>query len=160
MTANARFIIGVAVGIIVTVVLVMSGAFDRTVTDDGNGGDDRPGDGQTEANIRVFEPDPNDDIGLPLMIQGEARVFENTFNYRLLDSDGSILIESYGMTDAPDIGQFGPFLVTTNYPAPKGETGMLEVFEASAKDGSEINKVTIPVRFRSANGRVEDALQP
>lgn len=102
-----------------------------------------------EANIRVTSPQPNEEIGLPLVIQGEARVFENTFLYRLRDEDGTVLVEGFDTADAPDIGQFGPFTVSTMYSAPKGTRGTLEVFSDSAKDGSEINKVIIPVRFRS-----------
>lgn len=109
---------------------------------------EEPESDRATENIRVFSPQPNDIASLPLVIKGEARVFESTFNYRLRDEDGSVLVESFGMTDAPDVGQFGPFEVSVRYPTPKGRKGMLEVFEYSAKDGSEINMVRIPVRFK------------
>ncbi len=107
-----------------------------------------------EPNIIVFLPKVNDVIGLPLVIDGEARVFESNFNYRLKDSDGTILIENSAMANAPDAGQYGPFQVSVNYPASKGTTGSLEVFDYSAKDGSEIDKVIIPVRFGAVESQM------
>ncbi len=101
----------------------------------------------SEANIHVFEPVANQVIGLPLIIKGEARVFENTLNWRLRDSDSSILVEGRAMAAAPDVGEFGAFAVSVLYPEPQGPTGKLEVFDYSAKDGSEIDLVTVPIRF-------------
>ena len=100
-----------------------------------------------EPNIVVFSPRSGDEIGLPVVITGEARVFENTFSYRIKDSDGTVLMEGFDTADAPDIGQYGPFEVRASYPEPKGSTGTVEVLEYSAKDGSEINKVSVPVKF-------------
>lgn len=99
------------------------------------------------GNIVVHEPDANDAVSLPLVIEGEARVFENTFNYRLLDENGDVLVERYAMTDATDAGQFGAFEERISYPQPSGDTGTLEVFVYSAMDGSEADKITIPVKF-------------
>ncbi|MBI3332377.1 GerMN domain-containing protein [Candidatus Peregrinibacteria bacterium] len=104
----------------------------------------------SQANIVVSEPQESDRIANPLTISGQARVFENAFNYRVLDADGTVLMEGHSMADAPDIGQFGPFEVEARYALPKGDTGWVEVFEYSAKDGSEINKVRIPVEFADA----------
>ncbi|MFA6394260.1 MAG: Gmad2 immunoglobulin-like domain-containing protein [Patescibacteria group bacterium] len=117
-----------------------------------NGGvpDDGPED-EPEANIRVSAPKPGAEIGMPVIIKGQARVFENTFTYRVKDARGKILIEKNAMTSAPDAGIFGDFSVETNYEVPETETGTVEVFEYSAKDGSEINMVSVPVRF----GKVE-----
>lgn len=101
----------------------------------------------SEANIQVSAPVPNQEIGLPLIIRGQARVFENVINYRLRDADGTVLIEGYSMALSPDIGLFGSFVIESGYPEPKGKSGIVEVFNYSAKDGSEENKVMIPVRF-------------
>ncbi len=102
---------------------------------------------QAQANIVVTEPVENDEVENPLTISGEARVFENSFAYRILDADGNILVEGHDMAEAPDIGQFGPFDIEVSYAIPSTEEGTVEVFEYSAKDGSEINKVVIPVKF-------------
>ena len=102
-----------------------------------------------EPNIIVYSPQPGEEVSLPLIIRGEARVFESTLNYRIKDADGTIIYENFAMAAAPDMGQYGPFDLSVNYPKPKGATGTVEVFEYSAKDGSEINKATIPVNFKN-----------
>ena len=109
--------------------------------------------GEEESkNILVSEPKENDEIGLPFRIKGEARVFENTFNYRLKDGNDAILNENFSTALSPDIGQFGPFeIVVSSYSKPQTERGTLEVFSYSAKDGSEINKVSVPVKFKKEN---------
>ncbi len=99
------------------------------------------------GNIEVSSPVSGEIIGLPLVIKGKARVFENTFAYRLLDADGTVLVSGHAMADAPDIGQFGEYTVTTSYAAPTGDHGTVEVFEYSAKDGSVINLAQVPVVF-------------
>lgn len=113
-----------------------------------------PGATSTSGNMIVTSPTANERIGLPLVIKGSARVFENTFNYRLLDSDGTELAEGYSTANAPDIGEFGPFIVTTSYNAPTGTIGTLEVFSYSAKDGAVIDLVTLPVEFPSVESMV------
>jgi len=107
-----------------------------------------------EVNVVVYEPKVGETIGLPVVIKGEARVFENTFNYRIKDGTGKILWESFGMTEAPDAGIFGAFTVQANYTKPGTSEGTIEVFEYSPKDGEEVNKVVVPVRF----GAVEDMM--
>lgn len=102
----------------------------------------------TEPNIIVSQPANQAEIGLPVIIKGEARVFENTFSYRIKDAQGKILMENHAMANAPDTGLYGPFEISANYPQPETANGTIEVFEYSAKDGSEINKVTIPVVFK------------
>lgn|SRR3989338_8351903 len=103
----------------------------------------------SQANIVVTEPASGEEIGNPVIIRGQARVFENTFSYRIIDAaDGTILLEDHAMASAPDIGQFGIFEVKATYNLPQSVIGTIEVFEYSAKDGSEINMVRIPVFFK------------
>lgn len=99
-----------------------------------------------EANIVVFSPKENTNINSPFDVEGKARVFENVVSLRLKDKNGKILFQ--GTTDAqsPDVGQFGLFQEEINYTTAQTE-GTLEVFQSSAKDGSEIDKVVIPVKF-------------
>ena len=102
---------------------------------------------EEEANIRVAEPQANAEIGLPFTLSGEARTFESTVNFRIRDEDGSILHEDFTTALVSENGTFGEFSTEVSYPAPKGTTGMIEVFEYSAQDGSEINMVRIPIVF-------------
>ena len=100
-----------------------------------------------EVNIKVTEPLVNAEVGLPLIVKGQARVFESTVNYRLKDSDGTLLVENFTTSTAPDTGQFGSCEISTMYPKPKGANGTVEVFWYSPKDGEELDKVIIPVVF-------------
>jgi spore germination protein GerM len=52
------------------------------------------------------------------------------------------------MANAPDAGQNGPFEVSVSYTPPKTNNGIVEVFDYSAKDGSVIDLVNIPVAFQ------------
>ena len=99
------------------------------------------------GNVTISSPSVNEVIGLPLVIAGKARVFENTFNYRLLDQDGSVLAEGHAMTNATDAGLMGDYTVTTSYAAPTGTTGTVEVFDYSAKDGSVVDLARVSVVF-------------
>ena len=103
----------------------------------------------TTGNIHVFNPSANDEVGLPLVIKGEARTFEAAFSYRIKNSKGTVLVEGHSMTTGTeDYPAFRPFEVSVNYPDPKTASGSVEVFSMSAKDGSEINKVIVPVTFK------------
>jgi hypothetical protein len=101
---------------------------------------------EAEANITVSEPQPNQLITFPFTVKGEARVFENVLSVALLDGGFNLVSEKVTQANSPDVGQFGPFTATfTTKPSTK--TGFIKVFSHSAKDGSEINLVLIPVRF-------------
>jgi len=102
------------------------------------------------ANIQVTSPKPGDVVGPSVVtIKGFARVFESQFRYRVLDADGTKLAEDSAMSNAPDAGQFGAFSITATI-APTGDRGTVEVFDISAKDGSEIDLVSVPVNFAIA----------
>lgn len=103
----------------------------------------------TESNnIKVIAPVPNEEITSPLVIKGEARTFEQAYAYRLSDESGAMIVEGFGTAHATDIGIFGPFESTLTFTKPQSRKGMLEVFQYSAKDGTEIDKVSIPVVFK------------
>ncbi len=99
-------------------------------------------------NIRIYEPQPGDTVGQPLIIVGKVREPENNFNYRLLDSEGHQLAGSFATAVAIDVGKFGAFSVVLNYGEPAGSSGTVEVFSHSAKDGAVIDLVRIPVKLK------------
>ncbi len=103
---------------------------------------------QSEVNIIVTAPQENTVTGKRFAVTGVARVFENSVSYRLTDENGVVLVESFTTANSPDIGQFGPFMFMIEASAATGSKGVLEVFQNSAKDGSEIDKVTTHVRFQ------------
>lgn len=98
-------------------------------------------------NIIVLSPEIGATVSYPIKLIGRARVFENQFNYSLTDSEGSVLAEGFGMTDALDVGLYGPFLREIFYKLPTTKAATLEVFQYSMQDGSEQDKVSVPVNF-------------
>lgn len=99
-----------------------------------------------EANIIVSNPKKDAIISSPFNVEGRARVFENVVSMRLKDDAGKILFQGNTNAQSPDMGQYGLFKEEIKYSTSQTE-GVLEVFEFSAKDGSEINKIVIPVKF-------------
>lgn len=97
-------------------------------------------------NIEVLSPRSGDRVKSGFAVKGNARVFENIVSIRLSDSEGNVLIETSAYANAPDVGKFGPFEKMLNFQTSANE-GILEVYQSSAKDGSEIDKVTVPVLF-------------
>ncbi len=97
--------------------------------------------------ILVESPLPFEDVTSPLRVTGTANTFEATFNYELTDTDGLIVDENF-VTATSGTGTRGTFEFTTKpYTVPFDGIGALIVFELSAKDGSRINLVEIPLRM-------------
>ena len=80
-------------------------------------------------------------------LKGSMSVFENTLNYRVLDANENILVESYvnGKLNGETRADFD-FMI--DFDAPDTNTGKLEFYAISAKDGSEFGNTEIKVRFR------------
>lgn len=97
-------------------------------------------------NIEIISPLIGDIVKSGFNLKGNARVFEGVVSIRLLDSQGNTLKLTTTQTNAPDAGFFGPFNKTIDFQT-TDTTGTLEVYQVSAKDGSEIDKVTIPLQF-------------
>jgi hypothetical protein len=98
------------------------------------------------ANIQLLSPKAGDTVGSQFVIRGSAKVFENQLNFRVKNAKGLSLIEGTMVAQAAAAGKFGPFEATvSSVPAGKAT---IEVFDKSAKDGSEIDKVTIQVTIK------------
>lgn len=100
----------------------------------------------SSGNIEVLNPRTGDGIKSGFKVEGNARTFESNVRIRLTDAEGNILIDTSTTANAPDTGQFGPFEKNLTFET-DSKTGTLEVFQNSAKDGSEIDKVSLPVVF-------------
>ncbi len=98
-------------------------------------------------NIEVLSPRGGDSVKSGFAVKGNARVFENVVSIRLTDSEGYMLIQTSAYANALDVGKFGPFEKMLSFQTSATE-GTLEVYQSSAKDGSEIDKVTIPLLFK------------
>ncbi len=96
--------------------------------------------------IRVVSPKINEAIKSPITISGQAAVFEAVLHARLKDGSGIVLAEQRLMSKEGQ--KMSPFSAEVKYKKPTRSKGNIEVFTFSPKDGSEINKVVIPVRFK------------
>jgi spore germination protein GerM len=99
-----------------------------------------------EPAIWVTSPVNGDKVTSPIKLHGSASVFEGTVNYRLKDEDGNILAESF-TTALMDEFYRGDFDASIPFTPTAAGQGQLEVFTQSAMDGSEIDKVIIPVTW-------------
>jgi hypothetical protein len=97
--------------------------------------------------ILVESPLAFDEVPIPVHVFGTANTFEANFAYELTDTDGRIVDEDF-VTATSGTGTRGRFQFTTDeFTVPFDGVGSLIVFEHSAKDGSRINLVEIPLRM-------------
>ena len=95
---------------------------------------------QTPA-ILVESPLPFAEVTSPLRVTGTANTFEATFQYELVDGEGEVVDENF-VTATSGTGTRGTFDFTTGA---FDDVAALRVFELSAKDGSRVNEVEIPL---------------
>ena len=91
-------------------------------------------------------PLPFDHVKSPLHATGTANTFEATFQYDLRDPGGKLL-KTHFVTATSGTGTRGTFDFSVPFTSPSAGTGKLVVYELSAKDGSRIHQVEIPVRM-------------
>ncbi len=99
--------------------------------------------------ITVRQPQPYDIVDNPVGVCGIGTGFEATFNARVRAADGTELATTH-ITAGTGTGGLGNFHVQLALSALPGPQGTVEVFEFSAQDGSEINKVVVAVTFGPA----------
>lgn len=97
--------------------------------------------------ITVSNIKPYDNLVSPIVIEGEAVAFENTVIVELRNQEHETMVKEYVITKAPDVGQSGLFKIILSFDFSSTKEGFLAVYEESAKDGSEVNLVEIPVMF-------------
>lgn len=96
-------------------------------------------------NIIIITPENNSVVKNSFKIQGVARVFENVLQVQIIDKKTGQIIFNSPVTAKPlDIGLFGPFEVTVDFPY-QNDMNKIEAsaFQYSAKDGSITDKTTI-----------------
>jgi hypothetical protein len=93
--------------------------------------------------ILVEHPAPFEEVESPLRLRGTANTFEATFQITLVDWDGRIIHEQFA-TATSGTGTRGTFDVTIPFTVDRAG-GAVIVYELSAKDGSKINLIEIPV---------------
>jgi hypothetical protein len=98
--------------------------------------------------IVVDAPRVGQNLSSPASISGTANVFEATVSFQVLDQNGNVVGEGF-TTASCGTGCRGDFVATAEYEVDHDQPGTIRVFESSAKDGSAINLVEIPVELRA-----------
>jgi|SRR3989344_3979510 len=102
-----------------------------------------------KESLTISQPQTNETVGLPLVIKGQAVLTDNFFKYRLLKSDGSVLVQGIGaLKDEADGSNIN---ISIAYPEPGSDSGQLEVFSPSGNLGSP--KVVIPIKFSAVESQ-------
>ena len=98
--------------------------------------------------IRMDQPRPFDLVGSPVLIGGIGTGFEANINFRVHDGHDEV---TGPITVGGGSGEHAQFQVKANVgrAAFKLDRVFVEVFEVSAKDGTELHKVTRPVLLGS-----------
>jgi hypothetical protein len=94
--------------------------------------------------IVVVSPSVGTRVGSPALISGSADVFEATVSVRILDADGAEIATRFTSATSGS-GTRGTYSVAVPYTVASQQAGTIEVFEVSAKDGTRLNAVKIPV---------------
>ncbi|WBB69464.1 Gmad2 immunoglobulin-like domain-containing protein [Micromonospora sp. WMMD812] len=94
--------------------------------------------------IVVTSPAIGQRISSPLTVTGTADVFEATVSIRLLDAGGREIATTF-TTASCGSGCRGDYRTPLTWRVAGEQRGRLEVYEVSARNGSRINVVTVPV---------------
>jgi Immunoglobulin-like domain of bacterial spore germination len=109
--------------------------------------------------IEVTEPARGATVTSPVTISGTADVFEATVSIRILDATNNVLAETF-TTATCGTGCRGDYTIDVPFSVNTPQQGVIQVFEVSAKDGSMINTVRIPVTLAPGSGDpVADAIE-
>jgi hypothetical protein len=95
--------------------------------------------------VLVESPLPFAQVKSPLRVGGSSNTFEATSQLELLDANGKLLV-SKTVTASSGTGTRGTFSVNLRFHAPVGSATLVS-YEESAKDGSRIHAVRIPLRI-------------
>jgi len=97
--------------------------------------------------LEVSSPVPGQKITSPVLVSGKSNFFEAHTRIRITDDNGQILSNTFTTAEGW-MDQLYPFSKEVAYQTPSAKKGIVEVFAESAKDGSEVSKITIPVVFQ------------
>ena len=96
--------------------------------------------------LKVTAPTAYQKISSPVTVSGESNFFEAQTNIKVTDSNGLVLTNTYTSAEGW-MDKLYPFSRNVYYKKPTAKDGTVEIFEYSAQDASETNKITIPVYF-------------
>ena len=96
--------------------------------------------------LEVIHPRPYRPITSPVKVSGKSNFNEANTRIRVRDNNGTVLSDTFTTAEGW-LNRLYPFSKDVYYDKPSSREGVVEVFEESAEDGSEIRKITIPVEF-------------
>ncbi|TAK04241.1 hypothetical protein EPO34_03800 [Patescibacteria group bacterium] len=111
-------------------------------------------------NLVVTSPLLGSIVTSPLVVFGFGRTFEQSFAYRIRDAANKVVFEGHALTAASGMGMYGPFRTDIILPAMAEKGFSLEVFQFSAKDGTVIDLVTVPLTLLTTDTTVFDVFFP
>jgi hypothetical protein len=98
-----------------------------------------------KGGITVARPLANARVTSPLVISGDASVFEAALQWRVTDSAGRVVAQGITTASLGAPGR-GTFSVTATFAPPAADLfGSVEVFDVSPKDGAVDEIVRVPV---------------
>lgn len=97
--------------------------------------------------VLIESPVVGSGVRSPLRVRGTANTFEATFFLHVVDQEGRRIAERL-VTATSGSGTRGAFDVTVSFRIADEQRGTLVAFERSAKDGSTINVVQVPLELR------------
>jgi hypothetical protein len=83
-------------------------------------------------------------VSSPVTIAGTANVYEATVSVRILDAAGAEIATGF-TTATCGTGCRGEYATTLAYRVSRDQVGRVQAYEVSARDGSRVNLVDIPV---------------
>jgi hypothetical protein len=99
--------------------------------------------------IVALSPVIGQHVSSPVTVTGTADVFEATVSMRILDAAGNEIATRF-TTATCGTGCRGDYSTTVPYRLAGEQPGTVEIYEVSARDGSRINVVDIPVILAAA----------
>ncbi len=97
--------------------------------------------------IKVFNPAPETTVSETFTIEGIANVFEGNVLFRVLDTDDEELVSGITTGAMGDWGYINPQVTLPEDTVESGDTLTLELYTESARDGSIINLIQIPLQM-------------
>ncbi|MGP4078836.1 Gmad2 immunoglobulin-like domain-containing protein [Pseudalkalibacillus sp. R45] len=94
--------------------------------------------------FKIASPLPDQTVNEEFVFKGKARVFEANFQYEL--KDGETVLENDFITASEGAPGWGEFERVITVPDTIDSKLILKIFVSSAKDGSEINVLEIPLK--------------
>jgi germination protein M len=97
--------------------------------------------------IVVESPRPGAVVSSPVVVSGNANVFEATVSLRIVDASGRELVRNF-TTATCGTGCRGDYSKRLRFSVSEDTEAFIEAFEESAEDGSRLFVVRVPVTLR------------